>query len=507
MAPKRRLPQAHQRPAKRQRTLFVKIGQGNVDDRLNDAQRSAQQPSSSALSTRYTGPNMVPSLVRLSMLRFAQNAVKLSENAFHKSKMLEKLEYLPTHLVQPLFAFLRDYCPDRLSDEFISKYFLRGDQITFTPEMTGVLNATMTSIRKAENFAPRLKSLEIRGQPDLKDSYVAATISHLPSLTNLVLRGCTKVGSKSVEAAARTCRDLEYINLNYTIAGHVAIHKLLASCKKLHSIKLAGLSDITDTHLPEILLQAIGRLRRLKVRQTRLSSALAPSILRALSPDALSLDISFTSLVFTKLPETLEKLSLMATVIPPTSLPRLLEPLTKLRKLSLALLGNQAPNLSDDGLKRLLPILISCDNLVELNLASNTKLGLNGTGGISSMLEVLGGRLEVLNLSGIPRLRWYDLEPLKLMASPPRLRTLLLMNTGLDDEAADCIAACSHLQQLNLAGTGFSTGGVGSIVDACIQLAELDLTGCRGVRLQDRRRFFEAWSERKKHGDGNTSSD
>ncbi|KZO96535.1 RNI-like protein [Calocera viscosa TUFC12733] len=505
MAPKRSLPHSQHRPAKRQRTLFVKIGQANGDDKLNDAQRSAQQPSSSALSTRHTGPHVVPALVRLSMLRFAQNAVKLSENGFHKSRMLEKLEYLPTHLVQPLFSFLRDYCPDRLSDDFIKKYFLRGDHISFTPDMTGVLNATMTAIRNAVDFAAGLKSLEIRGQPDLKDSYVASAISHLPLLTKLVLRGCTKVGSKSVEAAAKTCRDLEIINLNYTVTGHAALQKLVSSCKKLHSVKLAGLTDVTDTHLPGILVHASGRLLRLKLRQTRLSPTSASSISNALSTNALSLDISFTSLVFTQLPNTLEKLSLMATTLPPTLLPRLLEPLTKLRKLNLALLGNQAPNLSDDGLKRLLPILISCDNLVELNLASNTKLGLNGTGGVSSMLKVLGGRLEVLNLSGIPRLRWYDLEPLKSQYSTPRLRTLLLMNTGLDDEAASYISACKHLKQLNLAGTGFSS--VGIVVDSCSELSELDLTGCRGVRIQDRRRFFEAWAARRRDGAESSSTD
>jgi hypothetical protein len=131
------------------------------------------------------------------------------------------------------------------------------------------------------------------------------------------------------------------------------------------------------------------------VRQTRLGPTSASAIRNALGDTATSLDVSFTGLVFTQLPPTLEKLSLMATTIPPAMLPRLLEPLTKLRKLSLALLGNQAPTLSDDGLKRLVPMFLACDNLVELNLASNTKLGLNGTGGIMELLAVLGSRLEV----------------------------------------------------------------------------------------------------------------
>jgi hypothetical protein len=118
-----------------------------------------------------------------------------------------------------------------------------------------------------------------------------------------------------------------------------------------------------------------------------------------LSESATSLDVSFTSIILPEVPPTLEKLSLMGTPTPSTSLFKLLQPLTKLRKLSLALLGNSTPNLSDDGLKRLIPIFVSCTDLVDINLASNTKLGLSGSGGIAELLEVLGARLEVNRLS------------------------------------------------------------------------------------------------------------
>ena len=38
------------------------------------------------------------------------------------------------------------------------------------------------------------------------------------------------------------------------------------------------------------------------------------------------------------------------------------------------------------------------------------------------------------------------------------------------------------------------------IIDACTRLASLDLASCRGVRLTDRRRFFEVWEEARNDG-------
>ncbi|KZO89626.1 hypothetical protein CALVIDRAFT_543414 [Calocera viscosa TUFC12733] len=59
MAPKRNLPHRQHCPAKRQKALFVKMGQGNGTTSLMTPRR-AQQPSSSALSTRHAGPNGCP---------------------------------------------------------------------------------------------------------------------------------------------------------------------------------------------------------------------------------------------------------------------------------------------------------------------------------------------------------------------------------------------------------------------------------------------------------------
>ena len=122
-----------------------------------------------------------------------------------------------------------------------------------------------------------------------------------------------------------------------------------------------------------------------------------------------------------------------------------------------------------------------------------------------------------LNLAGITSLQSSDLEGLANPddgnEGPPRLTHLNLNNTSVDDTAAPYLSACVHLQTLELAGTKFSStsllfppsttagdsgdlidAGLFPVIDACERLEKLDLTSCRGVRVGERRRFFEVHS-------------
>lgn len=96
---------------------------------------------------------------------------------------------------------------------------------------------------------------------------------------------------------------------------------------------------------------------------------------------------------------------------------------------------------------------------------------------------------------------------------PSRLEELALNNTGIDDDAAQFLACCSSLVVLEVAGTKLTSpswmasslewyalrgkiicllgSGLFPIIDACSNLEKLDLTSCRGIKVADRRRFFE----------------
>ena len=116
-------------------------------------------------------------------------------------------------------------------------------------------------------------------------------------------------------------------------------------------------------------------------------------------------------------------------------------------------------------------------------------------------------------MAGIPSLRSEDLIGLLVDNAgqePSRLQELILNNTAVGDDAAPYISSCSSLKTLEVAGTKFTsellnlscfdsiqlalilTGqGLFTIVDACTLLTKLALTSCRGVRIVDRRRFFQ----------------
>lgn len=80
---------------------------------------------------------------------------------------------------------------------------------------------------------------------------------------------------------------------------------------------------------------------------------------------------------------------------------------------------------------------------------------------------------------------------------PPRLEDLGLNHTGVDDEAAPYLSRCSSLVSLRLAGTRITSVGLFPIIDACPKLEQLDLTSCRGIKIADRRRFFDVWERDK----------
>ncbi|KAJ3016818.1 hypothetical protein NUW54_g729 [Trametes sanguinea] len=170
---------------------------------------------------------------------------------------------------------------------------------------------------------------------------------------------------------------------------------------------------------------------------------------------------------------------------------------------SAAISNTSAMTLTDDTLRSLTDTLEKCEDIERVNLVGNTKLGFTGRRGpdaaLAYFVRKVGRRCKHLNLAGITSLRSSDLEGL---AHPdgadegaPQLIHLNLNNTSVDDAAAPYISACADLQTLEVAGTKFTSAGLFPIIDACERLVKLDLTSCRGVRVGDRRRFFEVWEE------------
>ncbi|KAJ2989283.1 hypothetical protein NUW54_g8833 [Trametes sanguinea] len=505
-------------PTKRRRTDF---GHPQPDDDIPTPQAQANAPSAAALSERIIPPEHVPSLATVCSRVFAENLQRLSRKEEVWENVRWWLKHLPDPLAQKVFATLRHTCPTLLQHGLIVAYFLRGNSISLGDDLPGVTRLTIFAIGdiSARN---QLEELELTGFAKIADQVFATLLSKLPSLRKLNLRGCTKAGQLTAEAAAKHCPHLELLNLNYTSVSPVSLAPIMLHCKQLKVLKVAGIPNWTDATYTKLWTALhvvdgfeLSNLRSLKLRQAALSDAVINPML-AICPDLERLDLSFTLVKRPVLPagHALEKLVLTSTKISSQDLITMISPLTRLKVLALGAMGGgqgssaaisntSAMTLTDDTLRSLTDTLKKCEDIERVNLVGNTKLGFTGRRGpdaaLAYFVRKVGRRCKHLNLAGITSLRSSDLEGL---AHPdgadegaPRLIHLNLNNTSVDDAAAPYISACADLQTLEVAGTKFTSAGLFPIIDACERLVKLDLTSCRGVRVGDRRRFFEVWEE------------
>lgn len=497
------------------------FGAASEDDLLTAEPR--QIPSASALSVRpLTWGDAIPMLTSLATRRFVENVLALSSDERLWTYVRLWLKRLPDLLVPKLFNMLQDSCPNIFSHGFIMLYFLRGPTIKLSQSLPGVQKQTVTSI--ARNHG--LRELSLIGLDQYSDTLFASLISSLPQLRILVLRGCTQVSVKTAKAAA-SCSSLTSVNFNYTTVTPVSLGAVLTSCSCLEVLKVAGIPSWTDKGFSKLLNTlsktpgiVFKNLQNLKLRQLALSDASVQPFLTH-CPNLKRLDISFTHVRRRPIGYTippLEKISLTSINMGASDLLMLVVMLRDLRTLSVGALGSgqgssaglgnsSAMSMTDEWLGRLIDVLEELENLEKVSLVGNSKLGLTNNKMLSEFIRKVGRRCKHLNLSGLQHLKSQNLSGLMSEISssgPPRLEELILNHTGIDDKAAPYISCCSSLSALKLAGTKITSVGLFPIIDACPRLEQLDLTSCRGIRVADRRRFFEVWEREGHTGDRGT---
>ncbi|EIN13545.1 RNI-like protein [Punctularia strigosozonata HHB-11173 SS5] len=504
-------------PTKRRRTdragNTLVIGAPNEDD-LPSA-RTTSTITSTAYSTRSVQPSHVPALTTLCARAFI-HSLKLLTNGGNWESQKQWLEHLPDHIVPRLFAMMRAEVPDALTSPFMTTYLLRGPSITLTSELLHVKKATVEAVGRV---GAELTDLEITGQASIPESTWVQLFKKLPSLKKLNLRGCTKVDANVVATISRSCRLLTSVNLNQTSATPASIAALVLACRDIEVLKLAGIQpNWTDAAFARFLSAVnetegfeLVKLRNLKLRQLGLGDASLHPLLKMV-PNLNRLDLSFTGI--RHLPKVdpdfsippLEKLSLTSTMVFTDDVLTAMEHLPRLKTLNLGALGasqgraslsnSSALTMTPAMLRELTSILAErCPDLEVVSLVGNTKLGMGSRDpAVRDFIAQVGRRCKTLNMAAIPGLRSGDLAGLLSEGEgPPRIETLNLSNTSVDDEAAQYISCCESLQTLEVAGTKFTPAGLFPIIDACEKLQTLDLTSCRGIKTVDRRRFFEVW--------------
>ncbi|TBU65000.1 hypothetical protein BD310DRAFT_296609 [Dichomitus squalens] len=505
-------------PAKRS-----KANASQADDDIPTFQSQSTAPSTSTFSIRDPhAADHLPSLTTICLRAFAGNMQKLSSDPETWEDVKYSLRELPDVLVQKVFAACRQICPTLLTHALIAPYFLRGSSVVLSSDLPGVNRSTLFAIGDMPS-RDKLRELELTGFSKIADSVFASVVAKLPSLRKLNLRGCTKVGSDTAHSAANHCPQLEVVNFNYTAVPAMALAPLLQNCSHLEVLKVAGIVSWTDHACAKLwsVLRASGdfqlpNLRSLKLRQASVGDASVNPIL-AVCPNLRRLDLSFTPIKHPVLPsgKLLEKLVLTSTNVSGNELVSLVTGLPGLKVLSLGAMGGNefttatisqesGTTITDDILRAITDALEDCHALERVSLVWNTRIGFNAGPGpraaLAQFIRRVGRRCTHLNLSGILHLRPSHLEGLAPDGpeeGPPRLEYLNLNNTPVDDNAIPYLSACTNLKTLELAGTRVTKVGLLHLLDACKDLEKLDLTSCRGVRIGERRRFFEVWEEWK----------
>ncbi|KAF8755964.1 hypothetical protein RHS01_04952 [Rhizoctonia solani] len=509
--PKRREAPTRKTASSAKRIKFSSFGAPNETDDLPQAHVAAQQQSASYAT-------------RVLAMHFKTLCLSASENLrIGGPPMLRRLSDLPDTLIPNLLLLLREYCPTYLRSDIITTYLLRGREIRLSGDFPGVITSVLAAIGVRHN-AGIITTLELTELPAIADQTFATVVARLPELDILNLRKCSKAGPLVLDAAASKCPRLKVLNMNYTVATPRSILSVLLACRELEVLKIAGSPKLISGSIgsskshteanPDDEIPTFNSLKSLKLRLTKLGdSDLAAFFFHC--PNLTTLDISFTQVknipIISPFPP-LKKLCLTSTRVSGTNLVNVLDNCSELEVLYLGAFGKTLGAASGSGniltdslLRDITDVLERCPNLRSISLVSNTRLGAGGSVGraLQDFVKRVGRRCEILDFENIPQLRSGDLEGLLSTSEydqPSPLRALNVARTGVNGDAAMFIAACPKLAELDIASTRFGKEELFTILDCCPDLIRLDLTGCRSVPLQDRRRFFEVWESAREDG-------
>ncbi|ELU40537.1 leucine rich repeats (2 copies) domain-containing protein [Rhizoctonia solani AG-1 IA] len=526
--PKRREAPTRKTASSAKRIKFSSFGAPNETDDLPQAHVAAQQQSGPSAGASLRAPrhtNGIPTLAsyatRVLAMHFKTLCLSASENLrIGGPPMLRRLSDL-------------------------------GREIRLSGDFPGVITSVLAAIGVRHN-AGIITTLELTELPAIADQTFATVVARLPELDILNLRKCSKAGPLVLDAAASKCPRLKVLNMNYTVATPRSILSVLLACRELEVLKIAGspklvslrsgcivqrtelnykisgsISALIKSHTeanPDDEIPTFNSLKSLKLRLTKLGdSDLAAFFFHC--PNLTTLDISFTQVknipIISPFPP-LKKLCLTSTRVSGTNLVNVLDNCSELEVLYLGAFGKTLGAASGSGniltdslLRDITDVLERCPNLRSISLVSNTRLGAGGS--VGRALQDFVKRVGRRYFENIPQLRSGDLEGLLSTSEydqPSPLRALNVARTGVNGDAAMFIAACPKLAELDIASTrfgskhhAFSWNGFGylrewyleeelfTILDCCPDLIRLDLTGCRSVPLQDRRRFFESARE------------
>ncbi|KAF8338239.1 uncharacterized protein EI90DRAFT_2563380 [Cantharellus anzutake] len=504
-------------PSKKRRRLAGDFAAFNPEYDVANSQAPATDSIINATSVSTRPPQRrraaTPSLASLASKRFAFYFSTLLGSEENQRHAAQYLRILPDTILARLVDDLKKYRPTFMSNGFISAYFLRPPSVALDSTLTGVNKHTITGIQRAGS---QLTSLSLRGFDKFSDATFASIFPSLPCLETLVLKGCTKVGERTVGAITKSCHQLRVVNLNHTTPTAASLGRLLVSCKKLEVFKIAAVPKIASD-LPNRFLiyddwrlfqtpQFLASLARsepgivstcltsLKLRYIATPDLPLISLLGHF-PALRRLDASFTKVTSLSpsrflehpirplsLPD-LEKLNLTAIPLKPGSagLVHFVANFPSLRTLSIGGIGGQEnPTILRDRDLALLTSRLSGESsnawppvrvpLENVNLAGNSRL--EGPA-LQYFVRKLGRYCRELNLASLKGVTSDTLEGLLPQPDTPPPHARIASENDAYPEEWDDNTSC--LEHLNLASTSVDDGAV-PFISSCRRLRSLNIS-------------------------------
>jgi hypothetical protein len=231
------------------------------------------------------------------------------------------------------------------------------------------------------------------------------------------------------------------VNLSYTAATPASLFELIGACPDIEILKVTqtrnlvrgecpsqqvctGLMSrlahqrdaIVAKFIPKMVEEAsekgfipLAKLKKLNVSQTELTDSSLAALLEGCQSTLTSVNVSFTPIRrFTALapiasPPPLEKLNLTAVAIGEADLLALLSVLPHMKKLILGALGGQGGlTLTDDVLVKVTAILGGLQQLEEISLVGNAKLGRGSKAALAEFVSNVGRKCKVRINSILP---------------------------------------------------------------------------------------------------------
>ncbi|KAI9007124.1 hypothetical protein BC832DRAFT_430298 [Gaertneriomyces semiglobifer] len=424
---------------------------------------------------------------------------------------VRRMDLLAPQLISKLLVTLSKLYPDTLTPEILVTCFLARQAGSFDRLALDKIPSSRHSLvwnsLASEEMLTQLKELCVNAV-EVGAGVLVNAIKNMPQLTVFESNSNRHLDDRVVQALKEHCPLLRKIDIGYTSVTHRGVAYIFCM-NAITVVKCTGI-NVGGTKAWESFEQnnpdARPQLTHLKLRgcEQMTSDGLA-IILRIAGPQLQSLDISEPApsvvLTFQTLEpclRTLVKLNVAGVNCRNAQFLNIMEALhnngtlTKLTMTesnasrSFAMRGTRHNKLSVilPYLNRIRKLFINCTDLVYLTPVLKAVPNIEA-------LDVSDNVCNPIDFVDIP-----DQELESMLPCHKTLVHLNLSRTRVDDRIVPFLKRCQRLKTLLIESTQLTASGIRDVIQACPQLEELLLTGCRAIPPRERRDFFaKSWAE------------